>query len=387
MPIEEPLFYKRNDDYADQFRELLSHALGDRLRSNRVSVFLSGGLDSPTLAAVARDLLRQRYPAFALRAVTEVDPFVPDEQHYAGLVATHLSIPIDYEDWTDVRDFDWERIPFGVPEPSPGACLIPSQREFWNRVGNYSRVFFHAEGPDNALLLDWRPYTNYLFKHKQYELLARSALATVMSERRPPFWGRICKNLRIGGYSRETPQPNYPAWLNPRLEFRLKLRERWQSLNSSKPLLHPLRPQGYASLQIPRWQAMFEGFDFGVTQCSFEVRHPFLDIRMLRFLLAVPPLPWCRSKYLIRKSMQGRLPKAVLSRKKAAPDMNFFRNFLAQFCEAPFRPALEIHEFVDVELFSNTPLSDPESNVRLRSLNHWLQNSYPGLDNDTKTSP
>ena len=64
MPIDEPLFYKRSEDYVDRFQELLREAVTDRLRTNRLGVFMSGGLDSTALAATARELLRGTQPAF-----------------------------------------------------------------------------------------------------------------------------------------------------------------------------------------------------------------------------------------------------------------------------------------------------------------------------------
>ena len=46
LPVEEPIHFKRADDYSDRFRELLRAALRDRLRTRRVGVLMSGGLDS-----------------------------------------------------------------------------------------------------------------------------------------------------------------------------------------------------------------------------------------------------------------------------------------------------------------------------------------------------
>ena len=60
MPIDEPVFFRRSEEYPERFAELLGTAVSDRLRTNKVSVFMSGGLDSSALAAVASELLRQR---------------------------------------------------------------------------------------------------------------------------------------------------------------------------------------------------------------------------------------------------------------------------------------------------------------------------------------
>ena len=112
----------------------------------------------------------------------------------------------------------------------------------------------------------------------------------------------------------------YPEWLNPALESQYDLRQRWNAKWLEPPVaqaLHPLRPVAYASLQDPVWAVyMFDGHDAAWTGAQVEVRHPYLDLRMLRFLLAVPPLPWCKQKYLMRRAMRGILPKTVIGRAK-----------------------------------------------------------------------
>jgi asparagine synthase (glutamine-hydrolysing) len=380
LPIEEPIFYKQANDYIAHFHDLLDKSVADRLRNDRVWVFMSGGIDSPTLASTARDLLRQRYANFELCALTQVDSFVPEERRYAETVANHLAIPIKYRNWTDAGKFDWENIPFSLPEPNTDGCLVPSERQFWSQFSCGSRVFLYGEGPDNALIMDWKPYLSYLLKRGSYRRLLGSILITLLSDRRPPFSGRILKTIKNSADN--IGKSDYPEWLNSSFEHRLQLRERWRVLNSPVASRHTIRPKAYSSLQCPRWQAMFEGFDPGVTKTPFEVRHPFVDIRMLQFLLAVPPLPWCRSKYLFRKSMAGRLPPEVLRRRKTTVDMRPVREFIARLCAAPFRPTEEIRAFVDLEGLSHPRAThDIESNLRLRSLNHWLQNSYRSSDN------
>jgi asparagine synthase (glutamine-hydrolysing) len=230
--------------------------------------------------------------------------------------------------------------------------------------------------------MDWKPYLSYLLKRGSYRRLLGSILMTLLSDKRPPFSGRILKTIKNYANCENIGKSDRPELLNSAFEYRLQLRERCRVLNAPVASRHTIRPKGYSSLQSPRWQAMFEGFDPGVTKTSFEVRHPFVDIRMLQFLLAVPPLPWCRAKYLFRKSMAGRLPQSVLRRRKKSVDMRPVRKFIASLCAAPFRPTEEIRAFVDLDWLSHPRAThDIESNLRLRSLNHWLQNSHRSSDN------
>jgi len=52
LPIEEPLQLKRNGEYVEQFNEVLEQAVVERLPCGPAAIFLSGGLDSTSVAAM-----------------------------------------------------------------------------------------------------------------------------------------------------------------------------------------------------------------------------------------------------------------------------------------------------------------------------------------------
>jgi asparagine synthase (glutamine-hydrolysing) len=383
MPVDEPLLYPRSGDYLDRFHELLQKSVADRLRANRVWVFMSGGLDSPTLAAAARDLMSRRYQTFELQALTTSHPFLPEEDRYAEAAAAHLKIPIRFRQSAETTSANWERTTFSMPEPHSSARTVPIEREFWQGLGTYSRVFFFGEGPDNALRFEWRPCVSYMLRHGLYLRLLTSLTATLFSQRYPPFWFRLSNGMR----ARQT-ESLFPPWINPTLESRLGLRERWQALDSAPVSNHPWRPAGYASFQIPLWQTLFEYFDAAITRAYFEVRHPFLDLEMLRFLLAVPALPWCRSKHLLRRAMRGALPREILRRRKTGTPAVAFTKDLSELGTVPFLPSPGIREYLNVEQLPHAaPPSLIESNIRARILNHWLQNSLLANDNQEREHP
>src|SRR5262249_15161861 len=118
MPIDEPLFLKRPDDYCDQFKELSREVVSDRMRTSRVGILMSGGLDSPTLAAFTREVGSGRGVDFDLKAFTDLDEILPEERYYAGLAAEHLDIPIEFRPSNGaLADLDWEAKQLHSPEP------------------------------------------------------------------------------------------------------------------------------------------------------------------------------------------------------------------------------------------------------------------------------
>jgi asparagine synthase (glutamine-hydrolysing) len=67
---------------------------------------------------------------------------------------------------------------------------------------------------------------------------------------------------------------------------------------------------------IPQWTNVFELNDPGVTHGAVEVRYPFVDLRLVEYLLAIPVFPWAYQKMLSRKLLRHRLPPDVLPRPK-----------------------------------------------------------------------
>ena len=125
--IDRPLRYSRPQDYVEHFKALLTQAVADRLRTRRVGVTLSGGLDSSTVAALAKNLLGRQSAPFDLQGYTIVfDRLIPDEErYYSGLVATALNIPIHHLPADDYRLYErFEQGDFLPPQPGDKVDLV-----------------------------------------------------------------------------------------------------------------------------------------------------------------------------------------------------------------------------------------------------------------------
>jgi asparagine synthetase B (glutamine-hydrolysing) len=47
LPIDQPLYLKRREEYVEQFLAHFDEAVSDRLPEGPTGIFMSGGLDSP----------------------------------------------------------------------------------------------------------------------------------------------------------------------------------------------------------------------------------------------------------------------------------------------------------------------------------------------------
>ncbi len=184
VPIDEPLYYKRAGDYTDRFHELLRTAVRDRLPDGPLGIFMSGGLDSPAVAATAVQL------GASVAAFTSVyDRIIPDqERHYSGLVASHLGIPIFY----NVRDdepWGWKpgSDPIHTPEPTDDPVSLVAHRQYSCEISARARVFFFGDGPDAALWYEWEPHLSYLMRHRRWGRIGLDTALHLMAFKRVPL--------------------------------------------------------------------------------------------------------------------------------------------------------------------------------------------------------
>src|SRR2546428_3919053 len=202
--------------------------------------------------------------------------------------------------------------------------------------------------------------------------------------RPPPLRGGFRTRLRrwMGGTD---PVTEFPPWLEPHFAERHNLRGRWQELQESPKAGHPLHPIAFAGLSSKSWSSVLESEDAGWTGAPVESRAPLLDQRLLRFLLRVPPVPWCMEKELLREAMRGVLPEEVRTRRKTPLVQSPFvmQAERVKWTPLPLPPAHPVlAEFLDWKKLDATLAALPGSqlwgDLRPLSLNSWVK----GVEND-----
>jgi asparagine synthase (glutamine-hydrolysing) len=126
------------------------------------------------------------------------------------------------------------------------------------------------------------------------------------------------------------------------------------------------------------WQSLFEGLEGEGDRVGIEWRHPFLDLRVLEFFLAIPPIPWARHKLLIRRAMRGQLPAVTLQRRKAPLYKDDSAAALRRHLPPMPRPGNAVEEFVDLSALPEDPHSYPDiyALTRVAILQHWLETRF-----------
>ncbi|MGB6523868.1 MAG: asparagine synthase-related protein [Candidatus Acidiferrales bacterium] len=374
--------YRRREEYVENFRELLNTAIEDRLRTKKAGIFLSGGLDSSAIAALARGVQQDKCPSLELHAFTATFEGMTDSDAPAArTVATALQIP--YHSWVVDRLglFErWEESGFHFPEPVDdpfAAGWLDSVRMITQNVN----VALYGEGCDNLLEFEMGAHFRSLWSRGQFGRAAFDLSEHIFQRFVAPD-GIRGPLRRIGNMFAGRPiKIDFCRCINPDLVARLNLTDRRENaFAGTRKNIHPDHPRAYASLFLPQWDYMFEHFDAGMTRQPLEVRYPFLDLRLVNFLLAIPVMPWSFRKYLLRRAMRGRLPEAIRMRPKTPLQENpvtvAVRRERGPRVQT-MKVAEELRRYINVrEIAPLQSSDDPELinlKIRIRGLNHWLQ--------------
>ena len=318
-PTDGAIHYPRRREYIEHFDELFKSAVEDRLRTNKVGILLSGGLDSSSVAAVAHELRKGKYPALELHAFTSTYQNISSDSDpgAARTVASAFQIPLHFSVVDSVGIFEgWDDPNMHWPEPIDGPFADSFLDEFKTIAAN-AHVLLSGEGSDNLMHFE-------MLRH--FQALRREKRAgRIFLDLAEHIWRRFQAPDGIRGpmrrlrplFSQHKLPASFPEWIQPELVARLDLKSRWKSPLDNLPWnIHPHHPKAYGSLFLPQWDCMFQYQEPGFTRQPLETRYPFLDLRLVNYLLAIPSLPWFFRKHLLREVMRGRLPEAIRMRPK-----------------------------------------------------------------------
>ena len=333
LPAE--IRFRDPESYVERFSELLSLAVKDRLRTDRVAISMSGGLDSTSLAAIA-----SKHAEVAGFTVV-YDSLIPDqERHYSTLAANHLGIPITHLNADVYSLFDGE---MNQPEPF---LISPLTGQFNDLL---------------QLCADFAPVALTGYDGDSFMNEPRVRLRTRI--------GQMLRKIDYHGF--------FPEWIDEEFATRTNLRERCREFWNAKPAAK--RPAAMRALDSKIWTALFEGYDPGATKLNLEVRHPLIDLRLVEYLLAIPAVPWCVNKHILRCAMRDKLPDAVLDRPKTGlggdPALQLVRRASVRWLDS-FEVSPQLRAFVNLD--HRRPLVAEETpdalwaSLRVFALNYWL---------------
>lgn len=301
-----------------------------------VGAFLSGGLDSSSIVAFARE----RAPdiqCFTIEVLGGVEDGVEDDLPYARQVANHLKVPLE------VVKIDASRMAHDLPalvaycdeplaDPAPLNVLYMSRlaRELGIKVllsGTGADDIFGGYRRHRALMAEkywsWLPKASRLGLEK----------LTATLDTNVPFNRRLRKLFSGAGLDADKRLVNYFRWIARDDLTKLYSRDFKAALgetSAEQPMLDFLGELPPDTDRLERILAIEQRFfladhnllytDKMSMAVGVEVRVPFLDLDLVEFAAAIPSTLKQRGsegKWILKKAMEPYLPKEVIYRKKS----------------------------------------------------------------------
>jgi asparagine synthase (glutamine-hydrolysing) len=329
------------------------------------------------VALTARRELTRRFAAPELRAYCSVyDRLIPDdERRHAEIVARSLSIPIDFQAVDGGSLFDWVGR-LSPPEPIADFVMGPFLDQL-SRLSKHAAVALTGYDGDTLLKAAVRLHWRERLARGELAALARDLLWFVRTQRALPPLG-----VRTFWADRRHPlaRRHRPSWLRERFWTRADLARRWSTGTAPLAVSRPRDPavRGFAGRA---WAGFFEVQDADYLGRPIEFRHPLLDLRLIRFAVGLPTVPWCVNKHLFRRCLTG-LPEVIRRRPKAPlardPNAELIRRGGLHRVPVP-APSQALMPFFDLEGARDAlrGISEPSEDtwlaLRAVALGTWLQ--------------
>jgi asparagine synthase (glutamine-hydrolysing) len=340
LPTDGRIRYRRQREYVEHFTDLLTAAIDDRLPQDRVAIFMSGGLDSTSIAAVAKDCNSRRSRPCQLTAHTMTYQGLTStpEGRFARLAAEWMQIPLDVFDGSTFHPFaNWETADWLQPEPCD-LTFAEANRQFVLSVKQSgAQVVLSGQGGDPILATTKDEFWRLLIGGRLPQAASYLGRHVWQYQRLPPL---ILRSRLKGLWSRPTPQP-FPAGLSRELVKACRLHDRWNDSQSPPTAGHPTRPEAVAALDAAYWQWNFRRADAAMSKVGLEARHPLFDVRLVEYVLAIPPSPWFLEKSILREAVQGKLPEVIRRRPKCPASGHPFTGYQRRH-PGPLLPGLRI---------------------------------------------
>jgi len=314
--------------------ELLKQSIKRRLISDvPLGVFLSGGIDSSAITALAQKEVAGKVKTFSIGFE---DPSF-DESKYASLASKYLGTEHHEQTMTPADLLNLvPNLPDILDEPMADASILPTYllSKFTRK---HVKVALGGDGGDE-LFAGYPTYLAHKFA-RQYERFFKKLhpLIAILGNLLPVSDDNISFDFKVKKFLSGIGYPDgirNAVWLGsfsfPDLKKVLsheinnqydhnRLVEEISLYEEEFPLKDPATLLQFLDLKLYLQEAILVKVDRASMACSLEVRAPFLDYELVEFVMGLPShfkLKGFTSKYILKKAMRNWLPDEVIKRPK-----------------------------------------------------------------------
>lgn len=329
---------------SEKIKESLYHSVDIRLRSDvPVGLFLSGGIDSSILAAIASELTEKQGSEIKFLSIVSDDP-TTDESCFVDMVSKHLkkeSIKINISN--NAKEF-WELLPKIVwhnDEPIISFASIAYYKMIEAARSRGLKVLLTGQGADEAFVgykkFKFWYYKNLLKKGN----VGKLAMAGMNELKNSDLFESFSISEALRYFPGGTSDLKTRAWGKTLHDVK-----RTKGRNTSS-----LRQTQYDDLRHYSVPVLLHYEDRLSMAFGAEVRVPFLDKNLVDIGMALSDDLKIKngfSKYILRKTFEPMLPKEVIWRRDkkgfTIPQESWMRNELSGEIETLFKSDMHSYE-------------------------------------------
>jgi asparagine synthase (glutamine-hydrolysing) len=353
--------YKSEQSYLDEFNALIEDAVKIRLVGDvPFGSFLSGGLDSSTVAYYMARQLNQPVKTFSIGF--EEDSF--NETDYAREMAK--AIGANHHERI-VRADDAELIPklvWHAEEPTADSSMVAVYAV--SKLAREHVTMIHSGDGGDELFAGYPTYQAH-YLHKMYRWLpgfVREKIVPALVDRLPVSDAKVSTDAKLrrfvygGRYDYQDAHALWRVIFNkearaallaptmPAETFQADLVDVYRDAFARTNARHPVNRLSYTDTRVYLPGDMLVKVDRMSMAHGLEARTPFLDYRMVEFAARVPP--WLKlknfrqNKYLVKAAMRDKLPPVISGRRKAGfnvPNARWIKRGLKSFVTDTLSPA------------------------------------------------
>ena len=354
LDVSKELKLSSDEEYADAFRESFTKSVKARMRSAfPVASALSGGLDSSSIACLARNLHRDSGKATPIRTYSLIFPSLPekqlgqiDERNYMHDVLSQGGFDPTFVSADKLSPLlDVEKVQQDLDEAYFQGNLYLHRAMYQAASKQGDRVFLDGLDGDTTvshgfdyladLVMGWR----WMTLGKEVQSLANQMQTTPKRIVREFCVKPFCPTWVYTAWRRIHGRPAdagaLQTFLSPEFAKRLRLEERINSLiQTSRLCFVTAREKHRAMIMYPLYAHALEAADKLSAAFGIEARYPFFDRRLIELCVSLPAgqklsKGWTRS--ILRRAMAGILPETVQWRQsKANLSPNFYMRLVDQ---------------------------------------------------------
>lgn len=334
VPFNGVYLSNRESEVVELLDEKLTSAVRSQLLSDvPVGFFLSGGLDSSLLVAIARKITGRKLQCFTIASdVDSSEEGFENDLSYAKRVASHLDVDLDIirADINVVRDFD--SMIWHLDEPQADAAPL-----------NVSNISKRARQLGYKVLIGGTAGDDLFSGYRRHQAIALEPYLKII-----PLWLRVFfSKLNVGASNAFARRINkivkeiakepaerlasYYVWL-PNERVNSLINGEYQGSSEYTPisyffnLLNDIPKEESWLNRMLYWEMRSFLVDHNLNYTDkmgmangVEIRVPFLDLDVVKFACQISPALKLRgreTKYILKKVAERYLPKEVIYRSK-----------------------------------------------------------------------